>query len=318
MRSNKRKLLVYLSYIVSAGFLYLTLDGIDYSELSKSLKGIDLNLILLASSIYLASFLVRGQRVKLILDNEASYKESVSSNLISYALNNFIPLKGGDIYKIYFLNKHAIIRKSVSTATVLIERLFDLASVLIIFVVSVYFMNAGTANWNMNKLVGVFVGLIVVFVVSVFIVHKLKHINLENHIKFANPDSLHVFIECWKRLLGHRHLVSVLSLSMLIWCMEALLFFVILGYADIVVAFVWMCVLALSFVIPNAPGNIGLFEWVSIFVLSKFGYGEEQALTMGLVAHSVQFVSVTIIGMIVFFAYKRIPLNVKTKISRAD
>ena len=317
MPINKRKLLAYLSYIVSAGFLYLTLDGIDYSELSKSLQGNDVNLILLASFIYLSSFLVRGQRVKLILDNEASYKESVTSNLISYALNNFIPLKGGDIYKIYFLNKHANIRKSVSTASVLIERLFDLTSVLIIFSVSVYFMNIGTNDWNMDKLVGVFVGLIVILMVSVFVIHKFKHINLENYIKFANPDSLHVFIECWKRLLGHKHLVSVLSLSMLIWGMEALLFFVVLGYTDIIVAFIWMSVLALSFVIPNAPGNIGLFEWVSIFILSKFGYGEEQALTMGLVAHSVQFVSVTIIGMIVFFAYKRIHLNVKRKIPRS-
>ena len=53
-------------------------------------------------------------------------------------------------------------------------------------------------------------------------------------------------------------------------------------------------------------------------VPEDFKHGEEQALTMGLVAHSVQFVSVTIIGMILFFAYKRIKLNIKTKVSIAD
>ena len=95
--------------------------------------------------------------------------------------------------------------------------------------------------------------------------------------------------------------------------MEALLFYVILDFVDVQFAVVWMCVLALSFVVPNAPGNIGLFEWVSIFILSSFGYGEEEALSMGLIAHSVQFVSVTVIGMVLFFIYKRLSLKNKIR-----
>lgn len=306
MRNIKRNLLVYLSYFVSVVFLYLTLEGIDYHELSHSLKGIELSAIILASLLYLTTFLVRGQRVKLILDNELPYKESVVSNLISYALNNFIPLKGGDIYKIHFLQKHANIRKSVSTATVLIERLFDLASVLIIFSIVISYMNVDVVSWDMSNLITVLIALILVLVLSIFAIHKFKHVNLENYIKIANPDSLHSFIECWGRLLGHRHFTSVLCLSLLIWVMEGLVFYVVLGFVDVQFAIIWMCVLALSFVVPNAPGNIGLFEWVSIFILSSFGYGEEEALSMGLIAHAVQFVSVTVIGMALFFIYKRV------------
>ena len=65
-----------------------------------------------------------------------------------------------------------------------------------------------------------------------------------------------------------------------------------------------MSVLALSFVIPNAPGNIGIFEWVSIFVLTRFGFGREQALSLGLIVHAVQFVTAATAGMTVYCYYK--------------
>ena len=83
-----------------------------------------------------------------------------------------------------------------------------------------------------------------------------------------------------------------------------MVFYVIIGYESMPLALIWMSTLALSFVIPNAPGNIGLFEWVSIFVLTRFGFGEEQALSMGLMVHALQFSVLGIVGLILFFRYK--------------
>ena len=304
MRSLKKKLAIYSSYIVSLVFLYLTLDGIDYQELKNSLVSFEFKYIFLAGFVYLLTFILRGVRMRIVLDGKIPDRLAVSSNLISYALNNFIPLKGGDIYKIYFLNKQGGIRKSVSTASVLIERLFDLAAVLIIFIAMIYYLNLDATTWKITSLINVIVVLVILMAVMLYFVNKFKHINLENHIKFVSPDSLHVFIECWQRLLAHKHFASVFTLSMLVWLAEGLVFYIILDSDSLFIAFIWMSALALSFVIPNAPGNIGLFEWVSIFVLSRLGFGEEQALSMGLVVHAVQFVSVTAVGLLLFFYYK--------------
>ena len=305
MTSVKRRLAIYASYLVSALFLYFTLEGIDYAELLQSLRSFNVNLLLVAALVYLSTFIVRGIRLRLILDGGAGHKVSVSAGLIAYALNNFIPLKGGDIYKIYFLNKHAGIRKSESTATVMIERLFDLAAVLLIFLVMIYKLNLDTETWKITNLITVFAVVAVVLVISLYFINKYKHINLESYLKFANPDSLHTFMECWHRLLAHRHFMSVLILSLVVWSAEGLVFFVILDFDSLSYAFIWMSTLALSFVIPNAPGNIGLFEWVSIFVLAGLGYSEEYALSMGLIAHAVQFVSVTLVGLTLYVFYKR-------------
>ena len=305
MHNLKRKLAIYSSYVVSLVFLYLTLEGIDYAELTKSLKLFEVSSILIACLVYLSTFMLRGLRISLILDGEANIEVSVSSGLIAYALNNFIPLKGGDIYKIYFLNRYAKVRKSVSTASVIIERLFDLAAVLLVFLLMIYFLNLDTATWKISSLVYVIVGLLVVLSAVLYFTNKFKHINIERYIGIANPDSLHVFMECWGRLLTHRHFGTVFRLSLMIWMAEGFVFYVIMDYGSLSVAFIWMSTLALSFVIPNAPGNIGLFEWVSIFVLTKFGFGAEHALSLGLIAHLIQFASVTLVGLILYMQYKQ-------------
>jgi len=301
----KKKLAIYFSYLVSAVFLYMTLRGIDYSEVLKSLKSFDAELVLFASIIYLFSFLFRGFRLKLILDNEIDNKVAVSSNLIAYALNNFLPLKGGDIYKIYFLKKHGNVRKSVTTASVLIERLFDLVAVLTIFLLMIYFLNLDAATWKITSLVNVVLVMFLLLAIMLFVVSRYKHLNIEKLLKFANPDSLHVFMDCWRKLLTHKHFASVLFLSLLIWLIEGLVFYVVIGYDSMSLALIWMSTLALSFVIPNAPGNIGLFEWVSIFVLTRFGFGEEQALSTGLMVHALQFTTLGVVGLILFYIYKK-------------
>jgi len=301
----KKKLAIYASYLVSLIFIYLTLEGIDYAELGRSLRSFTLDAIVVASFVYLLAFVFRGVRMRLIMDGDVNVGIAISSNLIAYALNNIIPLKGGDIYKIYFLKKRAEVRKSVSTASVLIERMFDLAAVLIVFLTMIYFLNLDVDNWNVKSISIVVIPLLLLFLVMLVFLNKYKHVDIEEKIKFVNKDSLHVFMECWHRLLKHKHFLSVLTLSLLIWLTEGFVFYVILGYESVAVALVWMSALALSFVIPNAPGNIGLFEWVSIIVLTKIGFSEEVSLSMGLVAHAVQFISVSALGLILYILYKR-------------
>ena len=301
----KRKLVIYFSYAISVLFLYLTLEGIDYSELGKFLASFEFSTVLFASIVYISSFIFRGARLRLILDDGISFKGAMSSNLIAYALNNFMPLKGGDLYKIYFLHKHGGVRKAMSTAAVLIERLFDLAAVSLVFIVMIYYLNLDADTWKITGLINVIVVLLLLLAIGLYFVYRYKHINLEEYFSFTNPDSLKAFLECWKKMLKHRHFAAVLFLSVLIWAVEGFVFYIVLEYSSVSVALVWMSTLALSFVIPNAPGNIGLFEWVSIFVLSRLGFGEEQALSMGLIAHALQFVSVTVIGLGLYLLYKR-------------
>ncbi len=299
-----KKLAIYATFFVGFVFLYLSLKGVDYAELARALQSFKVGSIVFSSAIYLSTFILRGLRIRLIFDNKINIKLAISSSLIAYALNNFIPLKGGDIYKIHFLSKQGGSRKAVSTASVMIERLFDLAAVLCIFLAMICLLNLDMISWKITNLIYVILVLTGLLAGMFFLVSKFKYINLEGQLPFVNSDSLQVFMEGWNLLLSHRHFISVMLLSLFIWGTEGFVLYVIIGYKSLSLALLWMSTLALSFVIPNAPGNVGLFEWVSIFVLTRLGYGEEQALSMGMIAHLVQFVSVIIVGMFVYFYYK--------------
>ena len=93
MHKFRRRLAIYLSYLVSFFFIYLTLHGIDYDELGNSLASVNPWTMVLAAGLYLFTFIFRGMRLQLVLDGKIERGMATSANLICYALNNFLPLK---------------------------------------------------------------------------------------------------------------------------------------------------------------------------------------------------------------------------------
>ena len=57
---------------------------------------------------------------------------------------------------------------------------------------------------------------------------------------------------------------------------------------------------SLRMAMPSSPGALGVFEAAVVFSLGLFGVDRAQALTAGLVLHMVQYIPVTVAGLIIF------------------
>jgi len=96
--------------------------------------------------------------------------------------------------------------------------------------------------------------------------------------------------------------MAVMGLSVLVWLCEAgTLYLLLKGFAIQVpwtASLFVLSILNLGILIPAAPGYVGTFEFFGAASLALYGVGETVAKSFAISAHAVQFIPVTILGLI--------------------
>ena len=136
----KKQTILIIGIVISASFLYLSFRDVDYKLLKTTLLDFNKMLIFFSVLIYLITFFLRGLRSKILLDQyqTTSYFTSTCSVITNYGLNNLLPFKFGDVFRIFYLKKYANIPRSLSFGLVLTERIFDMCTILLLFIVSFF------------------------------------------------------------------------------------------------------------------------------------------------------------------------------------
>jgi hypothetical protein len=96
--------------------------------------------------------------------------------------------------------------------------------------------------------------------------------------------------------------LPVSFLSLLCWLFHGMYYFLLFGALDlnlsIWAALVLQAIIGLGVILPAGPGYIGNFEYFTVLGLSLFSIAKEEALAYSLLAHSLQFVPVVVIGLL--------------------
>jgi len=109
-------------------------------------------------------------------------------------------------------------------------------------------------------------------------------------------DSLN-FVSTYKSLL------MVLALSILVWSIEGLVFWIgLIAFhfpPQLLVAYFTLALVNLWMILPSAPGGVGIFQGATVFAFSVFGLSAEDALSYSIVVHVVMIVPITMIGLFI-------------------
>jgi uncharacterized protein (TIRG00374 family) len=126
-KSRHRSFRLLLGCLLSAGFLYLALRGIDPSLTWQQLSSVNPGLLAVAIIIGSSSNLIRAARWKVLLGNSppVPFRQLFSSMMIGYLANNVLPARMGEVVRMYLLERNAGISKSKSAATIVLERIID-------------------------------------------------------------------------------------------------------------------------------------------------------------------------------------------------
>jgi uncharacterized protein (TIRG00374 family) len=300
---------------VSALFLYLAFREVDFGQMWDSLKNANYWYLLPATLIILFSHFLRAFRWRYLLDpvQRAHTPSLFSALIIGYGANMVIPAHLGEFLRAYVLSQKQKIPMGSVFATIVMERIIDVFSLLVIMFLAV--LIHPFPEWVVKSgyimlaaALGLFVFLIL-FKRFPKRAETLLHILLKpvpDRIGSGIEKSTHRFFSGILPLKQWSDYVIVALLSVCIWICYGFVFYMCFQAFDFIEAynFPWYAALILlvittiSVVVPSSPGYVGPYHYLCQVSLGMFAVPESSALSYATVVHGVNFLPVLALALL--------------------
>lgn len=320
MTSRSRTYLRYIASIfLTVVFLYLAFRGTDFSNVYASMKEANYWWILLMFSFLIASHTVRAWRWRYLLEPikpDIGMRSLVSAVMVGYMVNNVLP-RAGELVRPYTIGKLEGIPKSGAFGTIVVERIIDTISFLILVAIVPLVYNGPlreTFPWLENARIAIsvftlgFIAVLVVFVIRrdwtdrmITLVARIFPPRIARLVARLSHD----FLDGFLFLKRPKNLLLILVQSIAIWflyiCMVYVAFVAFNLNLDFNAAIVIQAISSIGVAVPT-PGGTGSYHMFTSQALSKlFGVSDAVALSYATVTHGFGFIGTMIIGLFFFF-----------------
>jgi hypothetical protein len=296
---------------VSAFFLWYTFKGIHPSEF-RSLRFVHPMWIFGVLGFTLAGYTLRCVRwAWMMRPTGASFSVCARVLMTSLAANNILPLRIGDIMRVFTYASDLGAAPSVILSTVILEKLLD------VFVVGLIFVRTMGADLPNKIRHGANVALAISIAGLLVLMFGAAHLEAPLRKLFSTlpANKLARKLEHWLllaigtlRQLGFSGNVSLLLQSFVIWFCEGMIFVSAIRLVGLATdpRGPWEAVsfANLSYMLPSSPGAIGTFEWAVKSALVSHGAPQAHAAVFGLAIHAWMLVSVTGAGGLIFLIHR--------------
>jgi glycosyltransferase 2 family protein len=147
--SKGKKINIIVSSVLLAIFLYLAYRNANLSELLNILKTTNYLYVILGSSIgVVLGSIIRSLRWGVLMHpikKNIPFRSLLSATFIGYMVNNLIP-RSGEIVRPYLIGKNENISRAAAFGTIIIERIIDTVTFLIMFGISLIFFKNRISN----------------------------------------------------------------------------------------------------------------------------------------------------------------------------
>ncbi|HEY5938423.1 MAG TPA: lysylphosphatidylglycerol synthase transmembrane domain-containing protein [Kofleriaceae bacterium] len=299
--------------LVSAGFAYLALRGIDFAAVGAVFATAEpLPWIPVALALYVCGYFARGLRCQLLVRRSARLGLVTVTNIvvIGYASNNVLPVRLGELVRAGLLARRAKIPMSQSLGITFIERVFDgLVLLLMLVIASATITVPGWLN-HVVVLAAIAFGIAaVVMLAGVFAPQLVIRTAARFGATFGRLATN--VTNAGAVLRDPRQALVLVAYSALVWCFDAALYVLILGVFDIpiVIQFgiIAMCVTGFGVLLPTSPGFIGAFHYFASQALIIHGIDPATAIAYATLVHLSFYVSITLWGAIAVLCIGVVP-----------
>lgn len=313
---------IYLGLIFTTIFLYYSIKDLEFKEFYLTIK--NLNFINLLACVFFISsaYFFRSVRWLKILNKKFTLKNlflCTKNLIIGNALNNVFPLRAGDVFRIINYSKDTKSRKSHVTASIVVEKIFDIGSILLAILFSLFLISFNDANIFINlpkELVNLINNVITIMImVAIILLIFFKYIvrffnKLEIKSVYLNKF-LNIFsdIKSYINYLQSSQVILVASLlSLIAWFFEIYAFYLLSISFNLTLSFSMIIFVAsiatLSTIIPSSPGYIGTFHYSIIIALSVFEVSKSVSFTYAFVMHLMLWSVINTLGLSLFISSK--------------
>jgi uncharacterized protein (TIRG00374 family) len=309
---------LWIRAVVLAAFIAVMIWAIarlDWPTIGHKLASASLREEAMMAVCWIVTLLIRPLRLLVLAkamapENERRYWPMWSANVIAMATNNVIPMRAGDVMMAFVLRQSLGISTARASSLVVVDRFFDFATVIVLFV-SMLSLAPMVVPWADNLTVTL-VAALVVLAGGLCLAIRTRRFWLaviERLLSGVNPKraqrwnaAAHELFDGFAQIESLRVVGPVLLFSILQWAMTVLTFWfgirAVWPAVPISAAAFSVGAVALSFVVPVAPGGVGVFHGAVALALSLFAVPVEPALAFAIVAHAFQLGSVLVFATI--------------------
>ena len=318
-----------LVLILTAGLLAFFFRGVDAKAVWTEARHADGTLLGAAILVVLVTYALRAFRWQYLLApiGPTRFGTAFQTTVIGFAASFLLPARPGEVLRPYLLAKREHLPPTAAFATIILERLLDLITVLLLFAVFVLTVDPASlsgdpALFARVKTGGLLsaaasaAGLAVLFALAGH-PERLGRwaLKVERVLPERLARTLAAFVESFAQGLAvmrqpGRLLVSLilsvplwLSIAAGIW-LTSRAFHMTFGYLG---SFLVMTLLVVGVAMPT-PGQVGGFHAAyRVAVVTFFGVPDATAVGAAIVLHAVSFLPVTLLGL-VFMAQQGLSL----------
>ncbi len=315
--NNTLKLIVGL--LISVLFLYLAFGSIDFSQMKEAF--LEANYWLLAPAILaqLFSHWFRSLRWRYFLKPVKRVRVSslFSATMIGYMMNTILPAHLGEFFRAAVIGKREKVAGSSVFATIVVERIVDILSLLVIMVAALLiypFPDFVTISGYIMFLLTIvlFLSLYLLKKQNKFLIRLLDFVLsiLPKKISLKLEEMLDSFLEGIGAFEKKRDYVTIFVYSILIWaCYWVTLHITFYAFnlfelyqVNAVSSLVLLVIVTVSVVIPSSPGYVGTYHYLCQLSLALFGVPRAVGLSYAFVAHALSLLPTALLGFI--YAWK--------------
>ncbi len=313
---SKNGLRFWLGLAISAVALYLAFRNTSWSDLAAALLGVNwflLSVGLVADGVSLAARGWRWQVLLLPLKRVPAW-ETFEYLIIGYMGNNLLPFRLAEIARAVLLAQEQNLSKTASLATVVVERLLDVLSLIVLIVIVTLQMEIPA------ELKG---GLAALELVAVAALSGLLLAAWADQRHLDRLEALYSrlplgFGPVFKRLLGSfiqglgvlrsaRGMGLVAVHSALAWLLGVVATYLFLASVGVWLpwygaAFV-LAALNVGISVPSSPGYVGVFHYVAVLALALWAVPRSTALSFALIFHGLPYILTVVLGL--FFLWRK-------------
>lgn len=283
----------------------------DWSLVADELAKFQPGALIPIALVFGAHYFLRAWRWRFLLpptDSPPSLRRLTDSLMVGNLATYLLPMRAGEFIRPLFLLRHSSYTFSSAFVSIVVERFFDLAVVLISFAFVVRSI-AGFPEWAEHGAmllsivaVAIFFGIVIASFAPHLVFRSVEYFSryLPEKVREFAKKMTKDFIEGAAVLSRPRNLLYVITLSALVWGSCFLLFstfFWMFGESvPFIVSVTLTVVIALAVAAPSAPGFLGVYQTACVAAFAIFGMKAELAVAYSIVTHLIHYAVFIIYG----------------------
>jgi glycosyltransferase 2 family protein len=311
LRAVVRTLLVTA---LAVGLLAFFIRNADLSRVWTEMQAARRDMLVFAVVVTLAMYFVRAERWQYLLEplGHTRFWIAFKTTVIGFAATTLLPARAGEVLRPYLLARHEGLPATATFATIIVERILDLAAVLILLAIYLAGFGDDAAAAAPSLYRAIAVGGTIMFVVTLGLIgvmfamagHPERLHGIVLRLERVLPERLARVVAGFARTFAQglaivrrpRRLVLALAWSLALWVLIAAYgwavaraFGIIFPFAG---SFLLSAMLVVGVAVPTPGGIGGVHEAFRLGVTAFFGADNNTAVGAAIVIHGLAAVMV--------------------------